>query len=78
MTLSPVHVAGRFILGGQRGISVRFPRFIRERPDKTPEEATTVAQLVNMYKMQRQTPFAFEDKNDDYDDDDDNNNNNHY
>lgn len=31
-----------------RGLSLRFPVFLRERPDKTPESATTVDDLVRM------------------------------
>jgi DNA ligase-1 len=35
-----------------RGLSLRFPRFKRWRPEKSPEQATTVKEIVNMYKSQ--------------------------
>lgn len=44
LTKSPTHGAG---------IAVRFPRLVRIRQDKSPREATTVAELTTMYKNQR-------------------------
>jgi DNA ligase 1 len=50
--LSPVYPAAMSHLGGERGLSMRFPRFIRVRDDKTWEEATTAAQFAGMYRKQ--------------------------
>ena len=36
-----------------RGYSLRFPRLVRFRDDKDPDEATTVAEVAHMYKLQR-------------------------
>ena len=35
-----------------RGVSLRFPRFIRLRPDKTPEEASGPELLVELFNKQ--------------------------
>ncbi|BGP38288.1 hypothetical protein JCM10450v2_002234 [Rhodotorula kratochvilovae] len=51
-TLSPVYPAARGALGGERGVSIRFPRFLRVREDKGIENATTAEQLAAMYEAQ--------------------------
>jgi DNA ligase-1 len=53
LTLSPLHTAGWGVLKEGAGLSVRFPRFTgKVRDDKKPEEATTLDELVSMYKQQ--------------------------
>ena len=56
ITLSPVHAAGlgKLAENTSRGLSLRFPRFLRERPDKTPSGATTVDEFVEMFSRQAQ------------------------
>ena len=52
LTLSPKHAAGRGEVEGGRGISLRFPRFIRVREDKAVEDATTTQQIVELFHQQ--------------------------
>lgn len=54
LTLSPRYRAAADLVGdgGNRGISLRFPRFIKARDDKTPEMATSAAQVADMYRRQ--------------------------
>ncbi|MFI5332784.1 MAG: ATP-dependent DNA ligase [Candidatus Babeliales bacterium] len=50
ITQSPVHAAGR--TQDKLGYALRFPRFISYREDKSPEEATSVREIIEMYKDQ--------------------------
>lgn len=44
ITKSPTHKAG---------LALRFPRLLKTRYDKSPDQATTIKELEKMYKMQR-------------------------
>jgi DNA ligase-1 len=52
LTLSPMHTCCYNSIKPGTGISIRFPRFIRWRDDKRPEDATTEDELLEMYKRQ--------------------------
>lgn len=52
LTLSPLHTCCFNKLKEGAGLSIRFPRFIRWREDKGPEDATTEQELVEMYNGQ--------------------------
>ncbi len=57
ITLSPIHLAGKDRMRGG-GLAIRFPRFTgRWRNDKSPSQATTVDDLIELFRSQhaRQT-----------------------
>jgi DNA ligase 1 len=54
ITLSPHHTAGWGLLKEDAGLALRFPRFTgRWRDDKAPTDATTVDEVVGMYRAAR-------------------------
>ncbi|KAL0210594.1 hypothetical protein RCL1_005030 [Eukaryota sp. TZLM3-RCL] len=63
--LSPIYPSAKGAVA-DRGIGVRFPRFIRVRDDKGPELATDTQQLVGFYRAQGSVGSK---NDDDFDDD---------
>lgn len=62
ITRSPVHTAGRVLKptksGGSMevdtaGFALRFPRLVRFRDDKSPDEVTTLKEVEKMFKSQK-------------------------
>ena len=51
ITRSPRHTAGR--VGDDPGYSLRFPRLVRFRDDKKPEDATSIREIIRMYGLQK-------------------------
>ncbi len=62
LTVSPNHTAGWGELEPDRGLAMRFPRFTgRWRADKEPQDATTTAQLVQLFRTARREPVGSAD-----------------
>ncbi|KAH9306523.1 hypothetical protein KI387_010927, partial [Taxus chinensis] len=62
LTISPVHRAAVGLVHPSRGISMRFPRFIRQRTDKKPEDGSTPLDMIDLFHRQtRKMDFCVDD-----------------
>lgn len=52
ITLSPVYTAAIGLVSEERGLSMRFPRFLKVREDKSIEEASTSDFLASLFRKQ--------------------------
>ena len=53
ISISPLYTAGRDLVEDNgRGISLRFPRYVRERIDKTVTEATSSEEMFKLFNNQ--------------------------
>jgi DNA ligase-1 len=53
ITLSPLHMCGMNAIREDSGLALRFPKFTGKiREEKSPEDATTVDEVINLYKKQ--------------------------
>jgi len=53
ITLSPTHTCAKGVIEEGSGLAIRFPRFTGKwRDEKSPQDATTVKEIVEMYKAQ--------------------------
>ena len=53
ITISPIHTAAFNRIRENAGLAIRFPRFTgRWRQDKSPEDATQIGEIVDMYRAQ--------------------------
>lgn len=65
ITESPVSVAAHGIVSSSRGLSLRFPRFMKVREDKHIENASTPTYLADMWRsQQRKTDGTGNDEGD--------------
>jgi len=66
LQVSPVHTAAKGVKADGKGIGLRFPRFLHIRPDKAPDQATSAAQIVDMFDSQQGQQNAAGGDDDDY------------
>ncbi|KAF2096806.1 DNA ligase I [Rhizodiscina lignyota] len=52
ITLSPTYTAAIGLVSEERGLSLRFPRFLKVREDKSIDEASTADFLAELYRKQ--------------------------
>lgn len=52
ITLSPTYTAAIGLVSDERGLSLRFPRFLKKRDDKSMDEASTTQFLAGLYRKQ--------------------------
>ncbi|KAH7325027.1 DNA ligase I [Stachybotrys elegans] len=72
ITLSPTYTAAIGLVSDERGLSMRFPRFLKKRDDKSIEEASTSEFLAGLWRKQEATAAStWEQKQDEADAEDD-------
>ncbi len=55
ITVSPAHKCAYNLIEKDSGLALRFPRLVKIRNDKKPEDATTTKEIVELFKMQKKT-----------------------
>ena len=58
ITLSPTYTAAIGLVSDERGLSLRFPRFLKKREDKSLEEASTNEFLASLWRKQEAKAVA--------------------
>lgn len=56
ITISPVYKAAIGLVSDEKGLSLRFPRFLKKREDKGIDEASTSEFLAGLWRKQEEKP----------------------
>lgn len=48
LSLSPMYFVGKSTIDPEKGLSLRFPRFLKVRTDKTVEESTCTQEVISL------------------------------
>jgi DNA ligase-1 len=54
ITISPTYTAAIGLVSDEKGLSLRFPRFLKKREDKSIEEASTSEFLAGLWRKQEE------------------------
>lgn len=72
ITISPTYTAAIGLVSDEKGLSLRFPRFLKKREDKGIDEASTSEFLAGLWRKQEEkAPIAavgLDDKEEDEED----------
>lgn len=69
ITLSPTYTAAIGLVSDERGLSLRFPRFLKKREDKSIDEASTNEFLAGLWRKQEEKAVTAKDKVEEVDED---------
>ncbi len=68
ITISPTYTAAIGLVSDEKGLSLRFPRFLKKREDKGIDEASTSEFLAELWRKQEEkAPTAVKEPEDEED-----------
>jgi DNA ligase-1 len=72
ITISPTYTAAIGLVSDEKGLSLRFPRFLKKREDKGIDEASTSEFLARLWRKQEEkAPMMTKELEDKAEDEDD-------
>lgn len=72
ITISPTYTAAIGLVSDEKGLSLRFPRFLKKREDKGIDEASTSEYLAALWRKQEEkAPIVIKELDDQAEDEND-------